>query len=137
MNSSELLKRFLQLPELATVGSAQERTAFIALRIDGRTVRETGQTIGVSKSQVTNLADLFQEKLATRMRGLRNRRTTGSAEYEVLSRVLYKRLCDVAEESGSDDYWDAHKVGHFRPGSVSREDLAEVTGTPLRNDSDE
>jgi len=44
----------LQTPELSTVGSAQERAAFISFRLDRRTVREVGQAIGVSKSQVTN-----------------------------------------------------------------------------------
>ena len=132
MNTVELLKAFLQLPELATVGSAQERAAFIALRIDRRTVRETGQAIGASKSQVTNLEDLFQEKLATRMRELRNGRIAGSAEYQTLSRLLYERLAALAEESGSDDWSSAQTVGTFKEFAMSQEDLAEATGSCLR-----
>ena len=50
MHMQELLKRFLQVPEPATVGIPQERAAFIALRLDGFTVRAAGQAIGVSKS---------------------------------------------------------------------------------------
>lgn len=133
MNPVELLKAFLQVPELSTVGSPQERAAFIAIRLEGRTVREAGQAIGVSKSQVTNLADLFQEKLATRMMELKRKRIAGSAEYRVLYRGLYERLCEVRDESGSDDDWDGHKVGDFSPGSASQEDLAELTGTRLRD----
>jgi DNA-directed RNA polymerase specialized sigma24 family protein len=79
-----LLKAFLQVPELSTVGSTQERAAFIAVRLEGRTVREAGQAVGVSKSQVTNLADLFQAKLTTRMMGLRRNRIAVSAEYRTL-----------------------------------------------------
>ena len=73
MITDELLKEFLNVPELSAVGSAQERAAFIAIRLEGRTVHEAGQAIGVSKSQVTNLADLFQTKLATRMMELRRK----------------------------------------------------------------
>ncbi len=50
MSALELLKTFLQTPELSTVRSAQERTAFIAFHLDRRTVREVGQAIGVSKN---------------------------------------------------------------------------------------
>jgi hypothetical protein len=133
MNTQELLKAFLQLPELSTVGNAQERAAFTAVRLDGRTVREAGEAIGVSKSQVMNLVDLFQAKLATRMMELRRKRIAVSAEYRVLYRGLYGRLCEVRDESGSDDDWDDHKVGDFSPGSASREDLAELTGAHLRD----
>jgi hypothetical protein len=133
MNALELLKRFLQLPELATVGSTQERAAFIALRIDRRTVREVGQDVGVSKSQVTNLADLFQEKLATRMRELGRKPNAGSEEYRILSRVLYERLGELAEESGSEDWSSAQTIGTFKEFAVSREDVAEVTGSRLRD----
>ena len=130
MNTLELLKAFLQVPELSTVGSAQERAAFIAIRLDGRTFREAGQAIGVSKSQVTNLADLFQAKLATRMMELRRKRIAGSPEY----RGLYARLCEVGAESGSaGDWWGGHKIGSFNTGAVSREDWAEATGTRLRD----
>jgi hypothetical protein len=133
MNALESLKALLQVPELSAVGSAQERPAFISIRLERLTVRDAGQAIGVSKSQVTNLANLFQEKLATRMRELSRKPTARSAEYRVLSQFLYERLCEVAEESGSDRDWDEHKVGDFRPGSASREDLAELTGSRLRD----
>ncbi len=132
MNALELLKRLLQVTELSTVGSAQERAAFIAIRLDGRTVREAGRTVGVSKSQVTNLADLFQAKLVTRMRELRRKRSTSSAEYRALSRDL-QEISDLFE--GAD--WTAHKVGRFKASAVSREDWAECTGVSLRDDMDE
>jgi DNA-directed RNA polymerase specialized sigma24 family protein len=59
MTPQELLRMLLQAPELSMVGSSQERAAFIALRIDCRTVRDAGEAIGISKSNVQNLADLF------------------------------------------------------------------------------
>jgi hypothetical protein len=46
MNVPELLRMFLQVPELSAVGSAEERAAFIASRLDGRTVRDAEQAIG-------------------------------------------------------------------------------------------
>jgi len=122
MKAPELLRAFLQVPELATVGSAQERAAFIALRIDGCTVRQAGQAIGVSKSQVTNLVNLFQAKLLKRMMELKRKQGAGcSAEYGMLYRGLYDRLLELKEESGSDDYWWAEE-------KMSREDLAECFG---------
>jgi hypothetical protein len=132
-DSVERLKAFLQAPELSTVGSAQERAAFIAVRLEARTVREVGQVIGVSKSQVTNLADLFQEKLAARIMELRKKRVAGSAEYRALYQDLYERLCEVRDESGSHDGCNGHKIGSFSPGAMSREDRAEATGTCLTN----
>ena len=122
MKARELLRALLQVPELATVGSAQERAAFIALRIDACTVRQAGQAIGVSKSQVTNLADLFQAKLLKRMTELKRKRGAGcSAEYGSLYRRLFDRLLELKNESGSDDYsWAGEKM--------SREDLAECFG---------
>lgn len=36
----EQFKALMQVPELSTVGTTQERAAFAALHIDGRTVRE-------------------------------------------------------------------------------------------------
>ena len=60
MNSLELLKAFLQMPELSTVGTPEERAAFVALRIDGRTVREAGEVIGISKSHVSEGDDPFR-----------------------------------------------------------------------------
>jgi len=133
MNALELLKRFSQVPELSTVGSVQERAAFIAIRLDGRTVREAGQAIGVSKSQVTNLADLFQEKLVRRMRELSRKRTACSSEYRALSRDLYEQIWELFDRND----WTDHKVGNFRPGAVSREDWAECRGTSLRDEEDE
>ena len=115
------------------MGSAQEGAAFIAFRLDRRTVREVGQAIGVSKSQVPNLADLFQEKLATRMTELRRKRIAVSAEYQTLYRDLYGQLHALFAESGSDDdWWGGQKIGSFNTGAVSREDWAEVTGAPQR-----
>ena len=67
MTLVELLGAFVQVPELSSVGSAQDRAAFIAVRIEVRTVRDVGRAIGVSKSQIPNLVDRFQEKLAARM----------------------------------------------------------------------
>jgi hypothetical protein len=135
MIALELIKAFLQVPELLTVGSAQERAAFIATCLEGRTVREAAQAIGVSKSQVTNLADLFKVKLATRMMELRKKRVAVSAEYRTLSRDLYERLCEVRNASGNDDddWWGGHKIGSFDTRAVSREDWAEATGTRLRD----
>lgn len=127
----EQLKAFLQVPELSTVGSTQERAAFIAIRVEKQTVREAGQAIGVSKSQVANLADLFQEKLATRMMELRRKRVLVSAEYRTLSRDLYEILAWLRSAHDVDDDW--HKVGDFDPCRVSREDWAEATGTRLRD----
>ena len=73
METPELLRMFLQVPELSTVGSPEERAAFIALRIDGRTVRQAGQAIGVSKSHVQNLANLFEVRLAKKIREIGRR----------------------------------------------------------------
>jgi hypothetical protein len=127
MNPVELLKAFLQVPELSTVGSSQERAAFVAVRLEGQTFREAGQAIGVSKSQVTNLADLFEKKLATRVVELR----TGSEEFRTLYKDLRGRLYQLQEESGSDrDEYD----GDFYP---SREDLAECFGLPNPRFDDE
>jgi DNA-directed RNA polymerase specialized sigma24 family protein len=79
---SELLKAFLQVPELSTLGSAEERAAFIAIRLDGRTVRDTGQAVGISKSNVKSLADLFQSKLNKKIKDMGKRSPTmWSAEY--------------------------------------------------------
>lgn len=134
MDTPELLKAFLQVPELSTVGSAQERAAFIATRLDGRTVREAGQAIGVSKSQVANLADLFQEKLATRIIELRRKRIAVSAEYRTLYRNLYEQLSWLRSvHETDDDWWGGPKIGKFDTTAVSREDWAECTGTSLRD----
>jgi hypothetical protein len=134
MKSRESVRALVQLPEMCMVGSAQERAAFIALRIDGQTVREAGQVIGVSKSQVTNLATQFQDKLAARILNLERKRLPVSREYLELRRTLIEHLHELQEESGSDDDWySGQKIGNFSPGSVSREDWAEVRGIPLRD----
>jgi hypothetical protein len=136
MDTRELLKAFLKVPELSTVGNAQERAAFIAIRLDGRTVRETGEAIGVSKSQVANLADLFQQKLATKIIELRRKRIAGSAEYRTLYRDLREQLLELFfERSGYDDI-GGHKIGNFRTNAASQEDWAEMRGTTLRNQDD-
>src|ERR1700693_5811830 len=103
MTAPELLKTFLELPEICTVGSAQERAAFVAIYIEQRTVRDAGEVIGVSKSQVSNLAALFQTKLALRISELARKRTLVSKEYLDLRCALLNHLTDLEEESGSDD----------------------------------
>jgi hypothetical protein len=135
MKSRESLRALLQLPEVSMVGSAQERAAFIALRVDGQTVREAGQAIEVSKSQVTNLATVFQDKLAARILDLERKRLPVSKEYLEVRRALLHHLHELQEESGSDDddWYGGHKIGNFSPSIVSREDWAEARGTPLRD----
>lgn len=124
MNPVAQLEAFLEVPELSMVGSAPERAAFIAVRLKGITVREAGQSLGVSKSSVTNLADQFQEKLAARMMELNRKRIPVSAEYRNLYRVLYDRLCEVRSENGNDDWDDSEWT-------ISREDRAEAFGKPV------
>ena len=137
MDIGELLKAFVQLPEICMVGSAQERAAFVALRIERKTVRQAAHAIGVSKSQLTNLAAVFQQKLATRIMDLDRKRLRVSKEFLQLRGALLSQLYELQEASGSDDYgYEGHKIGHFSPGNVSREDWAEVTGMPLK-DADE
>jgi len=80
----ELLKAFLELPEMQTVGSMQERAAFVSVHVEKRTVRDVAETIGVSKSQVPNLAALFQNKLAFRIASLDKKRVPISKEYAIL-----------------------------------------------------
>ena len=134
MNTPELLRAFLQAPELSTVGRTEERAAFIAMRLEGQTVREAGDAIGISKSQVAILAGLFQKKLAARIMELRRKRIAGSAEYRVLFKALCERLSEVANESGSNDHWlNGQKIGSFNAGALSHEDRAEAFGTPLRD----
>ncbi|GAC1617386.1 MAG: hypothetical protein PVS2B2_20860 [Candidatus Acidiferrum sp.] len=129
----ELFKALTQVPELSSVGSTEERAAFTALRIDGRTVREAGQEVGVSKSHVTNLADHFQTKLIKRMMELRRKPASGrSAEYRNVCH-LYEQLCELRDYG---DDLDRHKVGNFDPGGTSQEDWAEMRGTPLRSEDD-
>ena len=123
---------FLQAPELSTVGSPQERAAFIALRIEGRTVREAGQAIGVSKSNVANLAGLFQAKLTKRMMEMRRGTATWSTEYRRLNTELLELM-----PFDDGDWLGGHKVGNFDTGAASQEDWAEMRGTSLREDMDE
>jgi len=126
----ELFKALMQLRELSTVGSTEERAAFTSLRIDGRTVRDAGQATGVSKSHVTNLADQFQAKLIKRMMELRRQPASAcSAEYRKVCRGLYERLCELRDFG---DDWGDYKIGNFKPGAASREDWAEMRGTTLR-----
>jgi hypothetical protein len=123
MTPPELLRMLLQVPELSTVGSSQERAAFIALRIDCCTVRDAGQAIGISKSNVQNLADLFQAKLRKKVTEIRNKReSTWSAEF----RQLHGELLDLLP----DDYEGGVTIGDFQSGRMSREDRAEATGRP-------
>ncbi|HEX2712392.1 MAG TPA: helix-turn-helix domain-containing protein [Candidatus Acidoferrales bacterium] len=125
-----LFKALLQVPELSTVGTAQERAAFIALRIDGRTVREAGELVGVSKSHVTNLADRFQAKLIKRMMELRRKPTSAcSAEYRKVCGGLYERLCELRDFG---DDWGDYKIGNFKPDAASQEDWAEMRGMTLK-----
>jgi hypothetical protein len=120
---SNLLKALLETPELSTLGTVEERAAFIALRIEKCTVRDAGNAIGVSKSHATNLADQFQEKLARKMRELSRKRT--SSEYRKAYRDLYERLGELRT-----DYDDlpSPKIGRFIYDGGSKEDWAECTG---------
>jgi len=134
MKSREPLKALLQLAETCMVGNAQERAAFIALHINGQTLREAGKAIRVSKSQVMNLATLFQDKLAARMQDMERKRLPVSKEYLELRRALLDHLHELQEESGSDDSGiDDTKIGNFSPSNTNREDWAEATGMPLRD----
>ena len=124
MHSAELLRDFVNVPELSTVGSAQERAAFVALHVEGRTVREAAEALGVSKTQVPNLASLFQAKIAAKIGELQRKHVGGSSEYKAAFTALRDRLYKLADESGSDDYdfdsdWE-----------LSREDMAECFGLP-------
>jgi hypothetical protein len=119
---SELLKAFLQVPELSTLGSTEERAAFIAVCLDGRTVRDTGKAVGISKSNVKNLAGLFQSKLSKKIRDMGKRgRTAWSAEYL----RLYAQLSEILPP---DDWEGGYKIGKFEPNGFSQEDWAEVRG---------
>jgi len=130
----DLFKELMRVPELSTVGSPQERGAFTGLRVEGRTVREVGQAIGVSKSHVTNLADRFQAKLIKRMKELKRKPpSTCSMEYRNACQGLYERLRELH------DFYDdkgLYKIGNFTPGLGSKEDWAECTGINLRLDDD-
>jgi len=122
MNTTELLKRFLQVPELSTLGSPEERAAFIALRINNLTVREAGHAIGISKSSVQNLAVRFQTKLRKKIVEMeKKRRSLWSGEYARLHE-------DLLEQLPEDDDYGGHKIGDFEPDNLSREDLAEAFG---------
>ena len=114
MKTQELLRLLIQTPELSTVGSSDERAAFIARRIDDRTVREAGDDIGVSKSNVENLANLFQTKLTKKMTEILNRNeSTWSPEF--------RQLHAEASEIMPYEY-------DFDDSEMSREDKAEAFG---------
>jgi hypothetical protein len=138
MKSHESLKALLELPEMSSLGSAQERAAFIAVHIERRTVREAAQKVGVSKSQISNLVTLFLAKLGAKVQELERKRVPLSKEYVERRDALRRHLYELQEESGSDDFLDVNntKIGNFSPGGVSREDWAEAVGLPL-NDLDE
>ncbi len=122
MTPQELLRLLLKTPELSIVGSPEERAAFIALRIDGLTVRDAGQAIGISKSHVPNLADLFQVKLRRKVIELRyQRESTLSVEFRELQEELYNLMPPEHE--------DHVRIGNYEDG-MSREDRAEATGRP-------
>lgn len=122
----------MNVPELSAVGCAQERAAFIALQVEGRTIREAAEALGVSKSQVANLSNLFQAKVAAKIGELRRKRFGGSPEYKAAFIALRDRLYEIAEENGSDDYdWD------YSNSKPSREDLAEAFGLPNPRFDDE
>jgi len=131
MFTPELLKNFLVAPELSSVGSFKERAAFVALHVDGRTIRDTAEALGVSKSQVPNLATVFQTKLVSKIRELRRKRIAGSPGYKAAFKALRDRLYELAEQSNSNAYdfdsdWE-----------MSREDLAECFGEPAPRFDDE
>jgi transposase len=129
-DAAKLLRGFVNVPELSAVGNTQERAAFVALHVEGRTVREAAGALGVSKSQVPNLASAFQTKLAAKIGELRRKRIAGSPEYKAAFVALRDRLYALAEESGSVDY-------HWDDWELSREDLAECFGGPSPRFDDE
>jgi hypothetical protein len=123
MYSTELLRAFVNVPEISAVGSAQERAAFIALQVESRPIREAAEALGVSKSQVANLSNLFQAKVAAKIGELHRKRISGSPEYKAAFTALHDRVYELAEESGSANYdWED---SNWKP---SREDLAECFG---------
>jgi hypothetical protein len=137
MHSAELIRAFVNVPELSAVGSAQERAAFVALHVEGRTIREAAEVLGVSKSQVANLSSLFQTKVAAKIGELQRKHVGGSPEYRAAFVALRERLYELADESGSDSWdWDG-KIGHFRDSGASKEDLAECFGLPTPRFDDE
>ena len=137
MFTPELLRKFLDLPELSSVGSVQERAAFVAVHVEGRTVREVAEALGVSKSQVPNLARVFQDKLAVKIGELGRKRIGGSPEYKAAFAALRDRLLELADESGSNDWLWNGKVGHFRYCDGTPEDKAECFGQPAPRFDDE
>jgi predicted DNA-binding protein (UPF0251 family) len=132
MYSTDLLRVFVNVPELSAVGSALERAAFIALQVEGRTMREAAEALGVSKSQVANLCNLFRAKVAAKIGELHRNHIGGSPEYKAAFIALRDRLNEIVEENGSDDYdWD------YSNSKPSREDLAECFGLPNPRFEDE
>jgi hypothetical protein len=131
MYSAELIRAFVNVPELSAVGSVQGRSAFIALRVEGRTLRAAAEALGVSKSQVANLSNLFQTKVAAKIGELQRKRIAGSPEYKAALVALRDRLYKLADASGSDDYdWDPDW-------KFSREDSAECFVLPSPRFDDE
>jgi hypothetical protein len=122
ISMSELLKAFLQVPELSTIGTAEERAAFIAVRLEGRTVRDVGQAVGISKSNVKNLADLFQHKLSKKIGEMKKR---GAASWSAEYLRLYTRLSEILPP---EDWEGGYKIGKFEPNGFSQEDWAEARG---------
>jgi hypothetical protein len=132
MYSAELIRAFVNVPELSAVGSAQERAAFVAIHVEGRTVREAAEALGVSKSQVANLSNLFQAKVAAKIGELQRKHVGGSPEYKAAFVALRHRLYELADESGSDNDYE-----QYRDWTPSREDLAECFGGPAPRFDDE
>lgn len=123
MRSAGLLRAFVNAPELSAVGNAQERAAFIALHVEGQTVREAAGALGVSKSQVASLSNRFQTKVAAKIGELHRKHISCSPEYKAAFIAIRNRLYEIAEENGTDDYsWDDSGC------KLSREDLAECFG---------
>lgn len=132
MTSGEQLRVFLNVPEISAVGSSQERAAFIALHIQHRKIREAAEALGVSKSQVANLSEVFQSKVAAKITELQRKHTGGSREYKSAFKALRDRLCEIAEENGTNRL-DSENP-NWKP---SREDLAECFGLPIPRFDDE
>lgn len=137
MLTPELLRAFVNVPELSAVGSGQERAAFVALHVEGRTIREAAEALGVSKSQVANLSNLFQSKMTAKMGELQRNHIGGSPEYKAAFSALLTRLYQLEDESGSNDWHWNGKVGHFRYSDGTREDKAECFGQPAPRFDDE
>lgn len=90
------------------------------------------EAIGVSKSQVANLSNLLQTKVAAKIGELQRKRIAGSPEYKATFIALRDRLYALAADSGSNRYdWEDLDW------KLSREDLAECFGRPSLRFDDE